>query len=118
MNDTIKPITPRQGEALKFIETFIETKGYSPTVRELAAGLGLRSSSTASTLIDQLIAKGYITKEEDGPRTIRIIRSDGETTTDTSAQFSRMKAALRNILDISSDEFAKHQARYGLGIKE
>ena len=32
-------------------------------------------------------------------------------------EYERMKAALRNILDISNDEFAKSQARYGLGIK-
>lgn len=32
-------------------------------------------------------------------------------------QCRRMEAALRNILDISSDEFAKSQARYGLGLE-
>ena len=32
-------------------------------------------------------------------------------------EYMRMKAALKNILDISNDEFAKSQARYGLGVK-
>lgn len=31
-----------------------------------------------------------------------------------SVKFSRMKAALRNILDMSQDDFARHQAAYGL----
>ncbi|WP_194166138.1 hypothetical protein [Paenibacillus glucanolyticus] len=32
-------------------------------------------------------------------------------------EYLRMKAALRNILELSKDEFAKSQARYGLNIK-
>lgn len=30
---------------------------------------------------------------------------------------NRMQAALRNILDISQDEFSLHQARLGLGVE-
>lgn len=33
-------------------------------------------------------------------------------------QFERMSAALRNILDITSCDFAKSQARFGLGMKK
>lgn len=32
-------------------------------------------------------------------------------------EYLRMKAALKNILEFSADEFAKSQARYGLNIK-
>jgi len=32
-------------------------------------------------------------------------------------EYLRMKAALKNILEISTDEFAKSQARYGLNIQ-
>lgn len=32
-------------------------------------------------------------------------------------EYERMKAALTNILQISSDPFSKSQARYGLGIE-
>ena len=31
-------------------------------------------------------------------------------------EYVRMKAALKNILELSNDEFSKSQARYGLGI--
>lgn len=33
-------------------------------------------------------------------------------------QFDQMRAALQNILDFSSCDFAKHQAAWGLGLKE
>jgi hypothetical protein len=32
-------------------------------------------------------------------------------------EYHRMKTALQNILEISSDDFSKHQATWGLGIK-
>ncbi|MGG3504702.1 hypothetical protein ABES58_04375 [Paenibacillus lautus] len=32
-------------------------------------------------------------------------------------EYLRMKAALKNILELSADEFAKSQARYGLNIQ-
>ncbi|WP_268801951.1 hypothetical protein [Paenibacillus sp. LC231] len=35
----------------------------------------------------------------------------------TKKDYLRMKAALINILEISTDEFAKSQARYGLNIQ-
>ncbi|MGG4090618.1 hypothetical protein [Paenibacillus lautus] len=35
----------------------------------------------------------------------------------TKKDYLRMKAALRNILELSKDEFAKSQARYGLNIQ-
>lgn len=33
-------------------------------------------------------------------------------------QFDQMRAALQNILDISSCDFARHQAAWGLGLQE
>ncbi|MDN4090947.1 hypothetical protein [Paenibacillus polymyxa] len=33
-------------------------------------------------------------------------------------KYHRMEAALRNILEISNDEFSISQAKYGLGIKD
>ncbi|MFB6364496.1 hypothetical protein ACFCP7_10580 [Paenibacillus elgii] len=33
-------------------------------------------------------------------------------------KYRRMEAALRNILEISKDEFARSQAKYGLGIEK
>ncbi|MHA6484490.1 LexA family protein [Paenibacillus sp. strain BS8-2] len=116
----MKNLSKKQEAALECIKTFIQQKGYSPTTRELAEALGYQSSSTVHSLLDKLVAKGYISKEASGPRTIRIIKVENVSSKQEtkSAQFARMKAALRNIIDISTDDFSKHQARYGLGIEE
>jgi SOS-response transcriptional repressors (RecA-mediated autopeptidases) len=113
-------LTSKQASALDCIQTFIQQNGYSPSIRELAEALGYNSSSTVHALLDKLIEKGYISKEPTGPRTIRVLKEENASPTDEpelqSPQFVRMKAALINILDVSTDDFALHQARYGLGI--
>lgn len=112
-----KPLSPKQAATLEAINEFIRTNGYSPTTRELAVALGYKSSSTVHALLDRLAAKGYISKESGGPRTIRVLKDELESTKEALLdRFTRMEAALRNILEISNDDFAKHQARYGLGI--
>lgn len=72
---TEETLTARQTEALEFIESFIAQKGYSPSVRELAAGIRYKSSSTAAGMLERLEKKGYISCG-DGPRTIRVMKSN------------------------------------------
>ncbi|MUG45505.1 LexA family protein [Paenibacillus woosongensis] len=117
---TNKPLTQRQAEALEFIKSFVANKRYPPTVREIADHMHYSSSSTVFELLGQLVKKGFISKGE-GPRTIQVIdKNDIPGSRDRSSREDvlRMKAALRNILDICTDDFARYQARYGLGINE
>lgn len=60
-------------EVLRFIESFVADKGYSPSVREVAAGTGLRSPASAHRYLKRLIASGDINVEHRLNRTIRII---------------------------------------------
>lgn len=117
---TNKPLTQRQAEALEFIKSFVANKGYPPTVREIADHMNYSSPSTVFEILGHLVKKGFISKGE-GPRTIQVIdKNDIPGNRDRSSREDvlRMKAALRNILDISTDEFARSQARYGLGINK
>ncbi len=53
-------LTPRQRQILDFIEDFISGHGYSPSVEEIARGVGLRSKATVHVHLDNLRAKGVI----------------------------------------------------------
>lgn len=68
-----KPLTRRQSEALLFIKSFIDKNGYPPTIRELADHMKYQSSSTAFNIMEQLVRKGYVKKNGNGPRMIKII---------------------------------------------
>jgi len=67
-------LTKRQAEALQFIEDFIATHPYSPSIREVTEGIGSKSSSSGKALVDRLAAKGHITFEPGSHRTIRVVK--------------------------------------------
>lgn len=63
MSTSVKPITGRQKEALDFISSFIQKKGYAPSLRELASFLKTDNLSTAQYFVKQLEERGYLKRE-------------------------------------------------------
>ena len=59
------------GQILDFIAEFIVEKGFSPTVREIGAGVGLMSTSAVKWRLDMLVEDGLVTYTPGAPRTIR-----------------------------------------------
>ncbi len=63
-------LKPKEQRVLDFINQTIDEKGYSPSVRDICAAMGLKSSSTAQMYVERLITKGYIVKQDGKSRTI------------------------------------------------
>jgi repressor LexA len=53
-------LTKRQKEVLDFVTEFVDEKGYSPSLEEIAASFGLSSVSTIHKHVSHLIAKGLL----------------------------------------------------------
>jgi SOS-response transcriptional repressor LexA len=53
-------MTERQSEFYKFIKTFIKQRGHSPTLKEIGAGMGVRSLATVHKQVHHLADQGYI----------------------------------------------------------
>lgn len=66
-------ISTKQLLVLDYIKQFIASKGYSPTVREITAGLGLKSPSTVQEHIKKLMTSGIITLNPTKSRTIELL---------------------------------------------
>lgn len=66
-------LTKKQEESYQCIVRFIEEHGYPPTVRELAALIGVTSTSTVFSRIRQLEKNGYIRRVSASPRAIEIL---------------------------------------------
>ncbi|KUK98438.1 MAG: LexA repressor [Atribacteria bacterium 34_868] len=66
-------LTKKQRMALKLIRIKIQQTGYPPTVRELCKALGVRSSATAFKYLKILEQKGYIKREKEKTRAIRLM---------------------------------------------
>lgn len=60
----VKPLTKDQRKALEFIVRFIELRGISPTLQNIADGLGGKSLATAQHYVAVLEDKGYLRKSK------------------------------------------------------
>ena len=62
-----------QQKILDFIKSEIEDKGYPPSVREICAAVGLRSTSSVQSNLEALEEKGYIIRNPMHKRSIKIV---------------------------------------------
>ncbi len=69
---TIK-LTKKQLTLLDFLQDFTEENGYSPSYREIMAGLGLSSVSAVAEHINNLVGLGVIKKIPGAARSLEII---------------------------------------------
>ena len=68
--------TARRRQILDFIATTIEQRGYPPTVREIGAEIGLKSSSSVHYHLKQLEKEGYLTRDGSLTRALRVSGGD------------------------------------------
>ena len=52
------------------------TQGYPPSVREIGKAVGLSSTATVHGYLAKLESKGYIRKESQKGRTLRVVQDD------------------------------------------
>ena len=64
----------REKSILKFIEKQIKLKGYPPSVREIGKAVDLKSTATVHGYLNQLEQKGYIKKEQQKGRTLKLLK--------------------------------------------
>lgn len=50
----------REEDVLKFIKSFMLKNGYTPTIRQIGFGIGLRSTSSVQRYFDRLVENGEI----------------------------------------------------------
>ena len=69
-------INKREKAILKFIEKQINKNGYPPSVREIGEAVDLKSTATVHGYLSRLEQKGYIKKEEQKGRTLRLLKGE------------------------------------------
>ena len=66
----------REKAIIKYIEKEIKENGYPPSVREIGKAVGLSSTATVHGYLAKLEQKGYIKKESQKGRTLRLLKND------------------------------------------
>ncbi|PKN45056.1 MAG: repressor LexA, partial [Deltaproteobacteria bacterium HGW-Deltaproteobacteria-20] len=64
-------LTHRQQQVLDFIRESITDRGYPPTLREIGAHMGIRSTNGVNDHLRALERKGYLTREDMKSRALR-----------------------------------------------
>jgi len=64
----MEDLTPRQRQVLDFVSACLERRGYPPTLREIAAHLGISGTLGAAKHLDALERKGHIRKSAGSSR--------------------------------------------------
>lgn len=77
-NDTIRP-TKKQKELLSFIEKFINEHGYSPSYREIMAGLNYNSVATVALHVNSLMKRGHLIKRDRSARSLELVNNQDES---------------------------------------
>ena len=68
-------LTNRQREVLTHIRAALERTGRPPTLRELGARLGIRSTNGVRDHLQALVAKGYLARDPHSARGLRLLRA-------------------------------------------
>ncbi len=100
----LKPLTKQQERVLDFLENHLAAQGFPPTLREIGDAIGLANINAVRGHLQAIEKKGYISKEPDRARSIRVIQSP--------SRMSRLKRKMHEIL--KTDDGVLHQVVFGL----
>ena len=70
---TIEKTAEKCAKTLEFIKEFLDSNGYPPTVREICANVGYKSTASAQYYLDKLAEQGEIRKGDNKNRAIEIV---------------------------------------------
>ena len=81
-------LNKRERAILDYIEKQARVNGYPPSVREIGKAVGLKSTATVHGYLAKLEQKGYIKKESQKGRTLKLLKgSSGKSVTDSKKDF-------------------------------
>jgi SOS-response transcriptional repressor LexA len=88
-------VTPLQHRCLETVRAYIAEKGYSPSLREIARGIGIALSGTAA-VVNALVDRGHLVRTSDKTRNLRL----PEVPTDLRAQLLAALLPFKNTMPL------------------
>jgi repressor LexA len=63
----------RQEQVLQFVRSAVQRQGYPPSIREIGAAVGLRSTASVTHHLKALQDQGYLRRDAGRPRTVELL---------------------------------------------
>jgi repressor LexA len=79
MSTVTGALTKRQRQIYDFISGFVEDRGYSPSLEEIAGAFGLSSVATVHKHVKHLVDKGYLRKAWNRSRSVEPVPADSRS---------------------------------------
>lgn len=95
-----RKITKRQQQIYDFIRSYQTEKGYPPSVREMAAAVGLSSPSTVHAHLSALEAHGLIKRDKTKPRALEVFEQEGNPDNNFSISQESPVAEMRGVVSL------------------
>lgn len=100
----MRPLTDQQNRVLSFVEQYQAEHGFPPTLREIGSGVQVSNVSAVRGHLAALEKKGYITKDPDKARSIRVVQAP--------SALSRLKRKMHELA--RTDQGVIHHVVYAL----
>jgi repressor LexA len=72
-------LTKKQRQILDYVESFVDSYGYSPSYEEIAQAFGYSSLATVHEHLTNLEQKGFLRKNYNKSRSLEVVRADPNT---------------------------------------
>ena len=95
-----RKITKRQQQIYDFIRSYQTEKGYPPSVREMAAAVGLSSPSTVHAHLSALEAHGLIKRDKTKPRALEVFEQEGNPDDNLDISQESPVAEMRGVVSL------------------
>lgn len=95
-----RKITKRQQQIYDFIRSYQTEKGYPPSVREMAAAVGLSSPSTVHAHLSALEAHGLIKRDKTKPRALEVFEQGGNPDNNLDISQESPVAEMRGVVSL------------------
>jgi len=90
-------LTPRQADALKFIERYILEEGRSPSFQEVTEGIGLVSRGSTCRILRILDRRGFIKLHRGQRRAMEIVKPQSHLNPEYRRGYRDAIAAVREL---------------------
>lgn len=74
-------LRPKQERILEFIREYLDEHDYPPTIREIGKAVGISSTSVVNYNLERLEAMGYIERNREVSRGLRLVGYEGNSRT-------------------------------------
>ena len=94
-----KPLSKRQQSILQFTQEYMEEHSRPPTIREIGKAVGINSTSVVNYKLGKLEEKGYLDRDPDVSRGLRLTEKAGDVAHGVGAAVSSAASTMREAME-------------------